>query len=131
MESELTTHNTKKSKPFLIAGLIALLLILGLFVFKSLNNTNENTKTSSEADTKIIDLSEIATHNSKDSCWTAIDGGVYDITNFISKHEGGDRILAVCGINGSDLFSGKNPMGRAHNQMAKTLLSKMKIGKLQ
>lgn len=78
-----------------------------------------------------ITLEEIGTHNSKESCWTTIDGGVYDVTNFISKHKGGDKILAVCGIDGTDLFTGKSPMGRIHSKVATKLLSKMKIGTLQ
>jgi cytochrome b involved in lipid metabolism len=78
-----------------------------------------------------IALDEISTHNSKDSCWTAINGGVYDVTKFISSHKGGDKILNACGVDATDFFTGKHPtIGRVHSEMATKLLGRMKIGEL-
>src|ERR1700733_8583211 len=43
-------------------------------------------------------LAEVAEHNSATSCWTAINGGVYDVTTWINQHPGGpEHILALCG----------------------------------
>jgi cytochrome b involved in lipid metabolism len=78
-----------------------------------------------------IALDEIGTHNSKTSCWTTINGGVYDVTKFISKHKGGDKILFACGKDATDLFTGQSTMGRVHSKIAVKLLSKMQIGTLQ
>ncbi|OGH67545.1 MAG: hypothetical protein A3C15_03205 [Candidatus Magasanikbacteria bacterium RIFCSPHIGHO2_02_FULL_50_9b] len=66
--------------------------------------------TSAETQTqKEFKLPEIATHKDKNSCWTVIDGGVYDITPFISLHAGGESaILKLCGADGSESFNRKH-----------------------
>jgi cytochrome b involved in lipid metabolism len=47
-------------------------------------------------------LAQIAQHPNAQSCWTAVNGGVYDVTAWISEHPGGSRaILAMCGRDGS------------------------------
>lgn len=54
-------------------------------------------------------LADVATHNEEASCWTAINGQVYDLTAFIKKHPGGDRnILRICGIDGSQAFNAQH-----------------------
>ena len=50
-------------------------------------------------------LASISSHNSKTSCWTAVNGEVYDITAYVPRHPGGEKqILTVCGKDGSSLF---------------------------
>lgn len=54
---------------------------------------------------KTYTLADIAAHNSKTSCYTAISGLVYDLTPFISQHPGGvSRIMSLCGIDGTVLY---------------------------
>lgn len=54
-------------------------------------------------------LADVATHSTQSSCWTAINGTVYDVTNWISQHPGGaEAILGLCGKDGSDAFNGKH-----------------------
>ena len=54
-------------------------------------------------------LAEVATHNSGASCWTAINGEVYDVTPFIDQHPGGSgAILSLCGIDGSEAFNNQH-----------------------
>lgn len=51
-------------------------------------------------------LTEVAEHADANSCWTAIDGKVYDLTEWIPLHPGGsDKILALCGTDGSAAFT--------------------------
>lgn len=100
-----------------------------LYAVYRTTNINEPLVTEQEK-SNLISLSEISKHNNKESCWTTINGGVYDVTKFISQHKGGDRILEACGIDATDLFTGKSSMGRIHSQMAIKLLSSMKIGTL-
>lgn len=137
-----TQNNIKpQSKNIIIIVLILIVVGAGLFfVFKSKNEKSVGTSsidenivtTSPDTDvSKKISLQEIEKHNSKESCWTTINGGVYDVTSFISKHKGGDKILAACGIDATDLFTGKSTLGRVHSQIAVKLLSGMKIGELQ
>lgn len=50
-------------------------------------------------------LPDIARHASSEDCWTAVSGGVYDLTAFIPQHPGGRAILPACGTDGTALFS--------------------------
>ncbi len=56
-----------------------------------------------------ITLAVVATHNSANSCWSVIAGNVYDLTAYVPKHPGGkSEILAMCGKDGSSLFTGQH-----------------------
>ncbi len=51
-------------------------------------------------------LADVAKHNSASSCWTAINGNVYDVTSWINQHPGGpEAILSLCGTDGSSAFN--------------------------
>ncbi len=51
-------------------------------------------------------LASIASHNTSKSCWTAINGNVYDLTKRIAEHPGGQGgILSICGKDGSQAFN--------------------------
>ena len=51
-------------------------------------------------------MAEVVKHNSSSDCWTTIDGGVYNVTSWISKHPGGsEAIISLCGIDGSAAFN--------------------------
>lgn len=72
-----------------------------------------------------ITASTIATHNSQTSCWSSINGNVYDLTSWIPNHPGGEKaILQLCGVDGSAKFNGKH--GGAPKQA--TILAGFKIG---
>lgn len=50
-------------------------------------------------------LDQVATHNSSGDCWTAIQGKVYDLTDWEDQHPGGAaRIQSLCGIDGTSQF---------------------------
>jgi|SRR3989344_981385 len=69
----------------------------------------------------------VATHNTSASCWSIIDGNVYDLTSWISKHPGGQAaIKGLCGHDGTAAFHGQH--GDAQKQA--DLLVTMKIGVL-
>lgn len=54
-------------------------------------------------------IADVAKHASASSCWTAINGKVYDVTSWISQHPGGQRpILSLCGKDGSAAFNGQH-----------------------
>jgi cytochrome b involved in lipid metabolism len=43
------------------------------------------------------------------SCWSAIDGSVYDLTDWIGKHPGGAAVIkAICGKDVSAAFNGQH-----------------------
>ena len=54
-------------------------------------------------------MTDVAQHNSAVSCWSVINGNVYDLTGWISRHPGGSsRILSICGKDGSSAFNGQH-----------------------
>lgn len=58
---------------------------------------------------KTFTLAEVSAHGSASSCWTAINGGVYDVTSWINQHPGGQGpILSLCGHDGSSAFNGQH-----------------------
>ncbi len=70
---------------------------------------------------------DVALHKDASSCWSVIDGYVYDLTTWISKHPGGmQAILGLCGVDGSAKFHGKH----GDNAQQTNALAAMKIGVL-
>lgn len=54
-------------------------------------------------------LADVAQHNNASNCWSAINGNVYDLTNWIYQHPGGpEHILAICGTDGSAAFNAQH-----------------------
>lgn len=51
-------------------------------------------------------MAEVSAHASIESCWTAIEGSVYDLTSWINEHPGGrSAIIRLCGTDGTDEFN--------------------------
>ena len=87
---------------------------------------------------KTISKSELAQHNTPASAWCAIhaqdsstgkytnDHVVVDITNFASKHPGGDLILLAAGKDASVLFETYHPRG-----VPSSLVKKLQIGVME
>lgn len=72
-------------------------------------------------------LADVATHNSATSCWSAIDGNVYDLTSWVNSHPGGKAaILMICGKDGSPLFNSQH----GGDRKPANILVKYKIGTL-
>lgn len=56
-----------------------------------------------------LTLAEVEANASPESCWVAIDGTVYDLTDWISQHPGGpERIEGICGTDATDAFTGQH-----------------------
>ncbi|WWD01546.1 hypothetical protein V866_008491 [Kwoniella sp. B9012] len=66
------------------------------------------TKTGS--DQKLISYDEVQKHRTKDDCWVIIDGNVYDVTDFLAQHPGGEGvILANAGKDATKIFKPLHP----------------------
>ena len=63
-------------------------------------------------------MEKVRANNNEASCWSVIDGNVYDLTKWIGSHPGGrGNILSLCGKNGTAEFASKhrgdsNPQAR-------------------
>ncbi len=54
---------------------------------------------------KVYTMAEVAKHNTRQDCWTVVDGMVADVTKFFGMHPGGDDKLAqACGKDATALF---------------------------
>lgn len=61
-------------------------------------------------------LADVQAHATPESCWTAINGTVYDVTSWIGEHPGGARdIERLCGIDGTSDFVGEHGTERRPN----------------
>ena len=67
-------------------------------------------------------FTEVQQHNSETSCYTVIEGVVYDLTPFINLHPGGrDAQLSLCGIDGTEAFLGKHGGSPKPEEMLQSL----------
>jgi hypothetical protein len=54
-------------------------------------------------------MAQVRANNTARSCWTAIDGYVYNLTNWISAHPGGSgAIMFLCGTDGTNAFKAQH-----------------------
>lgn len=123
----------------ILAAIIVLLFIgIGITLFITLRGSNQDSysptatnDTKSEAatpsPTTSFTMAQVAEHSSAEDCYTAIEGSVYDLSNFVSKHPGGEEaIMSICGKDGTAAFSTQHGDDRRPNSTLATL----KIGVL-
>ncbi|MDQ5949420.1 MAG: hypothetical protein QG589_546 [Patescibacteria group bacterium] len=54
-------------------------------------------------------LAEVAQHGTSASCYTIVQGTVYDVTTWIAQHPGGEKaILGMCGKDATSAFVKKH-----------------------
>ncbi len=106
-------------KLIVVSGIILLtVLILGIFLIESriinisgLDSDNDKPLAPGSAVTPPqssgpISMEEVTKHGSETDCWSAVNGKVYNLTSWINQHPGGsERILGICGIDGSSAFN--------------------------
>ncbi len=110
------------SKKFLVVTLLTAIIIIG-GCGKKIAITEEQTTT---PETKYT-LTDVQTHNSKESCRVVLENKVYDVTDYVSLHPGGDKILNGCGKDITEMFQKVS----AHVKITQILLNKYYIGELE
>lgn len=73
-------------------------------------------------------MDEVSAHATKEDCWLIIRDHVYDVTNMIGKHPGGEAILQGCGKDATSLFESKPGSGKPHSDRANEWLTQLEIG---
>jgi len=72
-------------------------------------------------------MAQVAQHNNASSCWSAINGKVYDLTSWINQHPGGpEHILGICGSDGSAAFNTQH----GGQERPESILEQFYIGEL-
>ena len=76
---------------------------------------------------KTFTMAEVALHADATSCYSVVNGSVYDLTTWIPKHPGGERAIKnICGKDGTDGFNGKH----GGKPQPESMLASFKIGTL-
>ena len=90
-------------------------------------NSGTKVTTTSSTTSSTYTAAQVATHTSDSSCWTIINGNVYNLTSWISQHPGGpEHIEAICGIDGTSAFEGQH----GNEARPNAILATFKIGTL-
>lgn len=56
-----------------------------------------------------ITMLQVSEHDSREDCWVAIDGEVYDLTKWVPNHPGGpSRVARLCGTDATDMFANQH-----------------------
>ncbi len=131
----------RKIISLIILVLGILILVIGVIFFrgeKAMAPTQQEEDGITEIETVSFTTTEVATHNTKDDCWTIIGGAVYDMTDFIAIHPGGDEILRACGTDGTILFQTRTTedgetvgSGTPHSSNAISQLGQYYIGDIE
>ena len=54
-------------------------------------------------------MAKVKENNSANSCWSVINGNVYNLTQWINSHPGGPSVIrGLCGVDGTSSFNGKH-----------------------
>jgi cytochrome b involved in lipid metabolism len=70
-----------------------------------------------------ITVAEVLKHNTASDCWSVVNGNVYDLTSYVSKHKGGEAVIkAICGKDGTKSFSGQHAGASKPNADLSSLL---------
>ena len=79
------------------------------------------------SDSSALTMEQVKKNNTASSCWSVINGNVYNLTNWISSHPGGSgAITRLCGIDGTRGFSNQH----RGDKQAESRLSGFLLGKL-
>lgn len=96
---------------------------IGPLVTSSSTTNNPPSTPDTSSGTKTYTASDVETHSNSNSAWAVVDGGVYDLTDFIRLHPGGSSaILNAAGMDASDTFN------RNHSPSDRRTLEAYKIG---
>lgn len=99
--------NTNKKTPVIIGVLV---IFIALIVVISQQNSKNKPAPSVPTNNPSVSnntftMADVAIHKSQSDCWTVVDGAVYDVTSWISKHPGGaGAIVSMCGVDASSAF---------------------------
>jgi cytochrome b involved in lipid metabolism len=130
--------NNMNMKKLTIGGVvIVVMLVIYLGVNSFFLNTKELTNYENESggvventQRALVDyytLAEVETHADATSCWTVVRDEIYDLTTWIDQHPGGaDKILAICGKDGTEAFNSQHEgQVRPENELVKLMIGKL------
>lgn len=115
---------------FILGSIVFLVIAVYPSIPRRLDPNAVSVATSSIADLsgEKISMETVALNNNEESCYTVINGQVYDVTSAITSHPGGKfAILKMCGVDSTERFTKKH----GESEKAKTGLEDLYIGDLE
>jgi cytochrome b involved in lipid metabolism len=104
---------------YAVAALVLLATLL--ILLKSSWSRSSSDEAILETTTKLhqtYTLAQVSEHNSKEDAWIVIDGGVYDITPYVTEHPGGVKaILRNAGGDATKGFKGPQHPARVFDMI--------------
>lgn len=90
--------------------LILVVALIGGFTYITLTNRPvdqiESDSSAATGEAGVYAMAEVTTHKTPADCWSAINGSVYDLSTWVSRHPGGPAAIeSLCGTDGSVTFS--------------------------
>jgi cytochrome b involved in lipid metabolism len=76
---------------------------------------------------KVFTMDQVSSHISKADCWFVIGGKVYDVTNFLEEHPGGEEVLLEA--SGGDATQDFESVG--HSTAAQGMMETYLVGVLE
>ena len=94
---------TNKKFKILIFAIVLLSIVTLVFLASFTQSNNPNRALT--LNTKEFNITEIQKNNNDNSCWTVINGTVYDATKVLANNQDIKQILLnACGKDGSDTY---------------------------
>lgn len=72
---------------------------------QQINNADSATKQVTQEAANSYTLDDVTKHSSATDCWMAVNGKVYNVTDYVPNHPAGDKILKGCGKDASGMFA--------------------------
>jgi cytochrome b involved in lipid metabolism len=108
-----------------------LLTFFFLLLFLPACSTAKAPVVQTSAATPALTMAVVAMHNTADDCWLVINNNIYNVTDFIPNHPGGDQhIIDYCGKDATTAFETKGGSGKTHSDQARQILAQFYIGDL-
>lgn len=82
---------------------------------------------STETERKSYTMDEVREHKASDDRWIVYNGKVYDVTQYVDEHPGGEEVIVDCA--GEDATDAFNDIG--HSDDAHDILKGLLIGDLE
>ncbi len=124
----------RKSTLGIIIGIICSGLLVAIVL--ATKPKSAPTDTNNAAESQKISAAAVSQHATKQDCWMIISGEVYNVTEYVSNHPGGNDILRGCGKDATELFNTRRDgdkqigSGTSHSSSARSTLERFKVGVL-
>ncbi len=125
-ESRMDRPAAKEKRSEQLQWLPAVAMLVSFFLALPLH-------TALHANSRTVRLDELKQHSTAQSCWIAINGSVYDITDYLGEHASVHKfsLLPWCGKDATSGWNNKNNTGKPHSRKASIQLKRYKIGELE